>query len=341
MKKLTTPIFVLLIFASFPHGSAWAETEKCNKLLQGLTGVNPVQIEGKWVTLRDRSLMSGSDRELARDFIVSELRARGLIPEIQRAVLPPLPKRSWLDFEPPPPPVTISNVVVRIDSKVPQLRPEKVIIGAHFDVVNNSGYNWHSDKAQFYYQATPGADDNGSGVVGLFALIDRFLKDPPEIPLEFVFFDAEERSSYGAALGSELYSRTLGPFEGADIRQVIVLDMIGKKPKEAPQRYNLSVANLSPKRVHGLAIYLHALNELKPVIQMERDPNNVIHLADSRHFSVLGIPTLLITDILSLRQLPSHYHNETDQAANIDFDYLLHIIDHVEFLVRGRRGPFP
>jgi Zn-dependent M28 family amino/carboxypeptidase len=62
-----------------------------------------------------------------------------------------------------------------------------IVVSAHYDhlgIVNNEIYN--------------GADDNASGVAGLFFMAEYFTKNPPNNTLIFAAFDAEEMGLQGA-----------------------------------------------------------------------------------------------------------------------------------------------
>lgn len=73
------------------------------------------------------------------------------------------------------------------------LRPEEiVIVGAHYDTT----------------PATPGADDNASGVAVLIALAETFSPMQPQRTLRFVAFANEEPSYFQTALmGSRVYAK--------------------------------------------------------------------------------------------------------------------------------------
>lgn len=325
-------LLALLIALARPSLAQNDELGRCNLMLRELTGEAQVLIDGKTVSLKDRSiLVSGSDRELARDYIVTELQKRGLEPEIRSGTIDPANWRHGGNL----PPLTFSNVIVRVPAKPGSTQSKKVILGAHYDVVNSTYEAWRSSRFG-KYRVTPGADDNGSGVVGLFALIDRFHENPPDHPVEVIFFDAEEPSAYGLALGSGAHARQLalqGDSSG-EIAQVLILDMIGKKPF-GKFSYNLSAANYASSDLSRLTQTLKTDAGPKAAIHTSGDRNYIAELSDSRNFIYLGVPTILISDILDLRDLPGHYHTEWDQVDNIDFQYMKGILDQAEILVRS------
>ncbi len=112
-----------------------------------------------------------------------------------------------------------TSVVGWIEGSDPKLRSEFVFYTAHYDHdgVGTSGAIYH------------GADDNGSGTVGIVELARAFQHDAkrPRRSIIFAVFAAEERG----LLGSYYYvQHPLWPLEGA--KAVINFDMIGRD--EAP-----------------------------------------------------------------------------------------------------------
>jgi acetylornithine deacetylase/succinyl-diaminopimelate desuccinylase-like protein len=74
-----------------------------------------------------------------------------------------------------------------------------ILVGAHFDAA----------------PATPGADDNASGVAVLLELARHFAADPAPSPLWLVAFDLEERGMIGSR-GLRPLSQTAAPTPAAN-----------------------------------------------------------------------------------------------------------------------------
>ncbi|MBX9602119.1 MAG: M28 family peptidase [Bryobacteraceae bacterium] len=107
------------------------------------------------------------------------------------------------------------NVVGILEGSDPSLRNETVIYSAHYD------HDGPAPEGGFY----PGADDDGSGAIGVIELARAFAANPvkPKRSLLFALFAAEERG----LLGSYYYAaRPLRPL--ATTRAVINFDMIGR-----------------------------------------------------------------------------------------------------------------
>ncbi len=113
------------------------------------------------------------------------------------------------------------NVVGLIEGSDPAVKAETIVFSGHFD---HDG----TGPAGIYH----GADDNGSGTVGVVALAHAFAANPekPRRSLLFIVFAAEERG----LLGSYYYvSHPLRPL--ATTRAHINFDMIGRNEAADPR----------------------------------------------------------------------------------------------------------
>ncbi len=110
------------------------------------------------------------------------------------------------------------NVAGLLEGRDPALRAETVVFSAHFD---------HDGVGPLGIMH--GADDNGSGTVGVVALAHAFARNPekPKRSILFVVFAAEERGLLGAYY---YVAHPLRPLAGT--RAEINFDMIGRN--EAP-----------------------------------------------------------------------------------------------------------
>lgn len=120
---------------------------------------------------------------------------------------------------------TTYNVAGLLEGSSPSLKGETVIISAHHDHDGISGNEiWH------------GADDNGSGTVGVVELAHAFAKNGsrPGRSILFVVFAAEERGLLGAFY---MAAHPLRPIETT--RAMINFDMIGRNETESDQTKGL------------------------------------------------------------------------------------------------------
>jgi hypothetical protein len=116
---------------------------------------------------------------------------------------------------------TSYNVIGMIEGSDPQLKDETIIFSGHYD------HDGMRDGQIFH-----GADDNGSGTVGVIELARAFAANPtkPKRSLIFAVFAAEERG----LLGSYYYAaHPLRPL--AKTRAVINFDMIGRNETPSTQ----------------------------------------------------------------------------------------------------------
>lgn len=116
---------------------------------------------------------------------------------------------------------TSYNVVGLLEGSDPTLKQETIVISAHYD------HDGPSPSGGIFH----GADDNGSGTVGVVALAKAFGSNPvkPKRSIVFIVFAAEERGLLGA------YYYTAHPLRPLEkTRAVINFDMIGRN--ETPSR---------------------------------------------------------------------------------------------------------
>jgi hypothetical protein len=114
-----------------------------------------------------------------------------------------------------------ANVIGMLEGSDPALRGETIIFSAH-----------HDHDGEWDGRLRPGADDNGSGTVGVIELARAFARNPerPKRTMVFAIFTAEERG----LLGSYYYTaHPLRPLSGT--RAVVNFDMIGRNESPSPQ----------------------------------------------------------------------------------------------------------
>ena len=120
------------------------------------------------------------------------------------------------------------NVAGLLGGSDPQLKTETILFSGHHDHDGISGTEiWH------------GADDNGSGTVGVVALAHAFAANAahgerPKRSLLFVVFAAEERGLLGSFY---MAAHPLRPLETT--RAVLNFDMIGRNETESEQTKGL------------------------------------------------------------------------------------------------------
>jgi len=206
-----------------------------------------------------------------------------------------------------------ANVVGMLEGRDPQLKGETVIFSAHYD---HDGA-WDG-------QIRPGADDDGSGTVGVIELARAFARNPerPKRTLLFVLFAAEERG----LLGSYHYTQhPLRPL--ATTRAVINFDMIGRN--EAPSKQTDGLIEIAPDTSNELnLIGTNYSPDYRAVVEKENreiglglnykwDKDaalNVFQRSDQFPFALHDIPA-----VWWFTGFHPDYHQTTDTVDRINF----------------------
>lgn len=152
-------------------------------------------------------LTGTSGNAMARTFLLGRLKAMGVKP-LGEAFEHPFDFAITRDEETRA--YSGINYLFRIEGRKPGNKA--IVVTAHYDHVGTR-------QGQIYN----GADDNASGVAGLFAVAESFLSTPPEHDIVFALLDSEELGLQGARalLGSDR-------LEGVDIALNINFDMLSQ-----------------------------------------------------------------------------------------------------------------
>ena len=203
--------------------------------------------------------------------------------------------------------------------KLPGSRPGRppILVGAHFDAA----------------PATPGADDNASGIAVLLELARHFAADPAPSPLWLVAFDLEERGM----IGSRAYARFLRQ-QRQPLRLMLSLEMLGyRDPTPGSQRYPAGLEKLYPNRGDYIGL-IGNWPTWGDLLKLQRDFQKVgipccwllagqrglilpaTRLSDHSPFWDAGYPAVMVTDTAFLRN--PHYHKLSDTLETLDPDFL-------------------
>jgi hypothetical protein len=205
------------------------------------------------------------------------------------------------------------NVAGLLEGSDPRLAPETVVISAHFDHDGAAGNQiWH------------GADDNGSGTVGVVDLAHAFANNParPKRSILFIVFAAEERG----LLGSYYYvQHPLRPMDTT--RAVINFDMIGRN--ETPSAQTDGVIEIAPDTSNELnLIGTNYTPEYRKTVERANEDVglhlnykwdqdsalNVFFRSDQFPFALQGVPA-----IWWFTGFHPDYHQTTDTADKINY----------------------
>ncbi len=215
---------------------------------------------------------------------------------------------------------TSYNVAGLLEGTSPELKAETIIISAHHDHDGMSGNDiWH------------GADDNGSGTVGVVELAHAFAANPmkPKRSILFVVFAAEERGLLGAYY---MAAHPLRPL--ATTRAMINFDMIGRNETESEQTKGLiSVPADTTNRLNLIGgtyspDYRHTVEQEDKYVGLVLDDRfdhesalNVFFRSDQFPFVLHDVPAFWW-----FTGFHPDYHHTTDTADKINYPKMANIL---------------
>ncbi|MFK7851273.1 MAG: M28 family peptidase [Akkermansiaceae bacterium] len=222
------------------------------------------------------------------------------------------------------------NVRALIGSKT----DPRIVVGAHYDVCTG-----HDDFDK------PGADDNASGVAGLFGLARLLQKQAPEgVAVELVAYNTEEPPFFGGKdMGSYHHAKLLKD-EGIDVKGVIILEMIGYFSDDPDsQQYPIRAMRLAyPSKGNFIALTggvpdrdlietsKKAMKGSAPLpVYSSCIPRSfdLVHLSDHRNYWPFGFKAIMVTDTSFYRN--PHYHLASDTWDTLDYDRMAHVVTQV------------
>jgi len=238
------------------------------------------------VYLKSRS--TAKERAQVADFLYTRLANDGLVPEKHKYKVSN--KLAVLDlfFDP----YIGTNVYTRIPATVNS--QEYVVLGAHYDSEPGS----------------PGANDNATGVSLVYEVAQRLKKlEHRERNFLIVFFDQEEDHLVGSTAFAEKLQK-----EAAKVHSVHTIDMVGWDADgdkavelefptpELEQQYAGAAKDL------GMHLYTTKVNA-----------------SDHAAFRKLGFTAVGLTEEYANGDTTPHYHQSTDTAETVNFEYLAHV----------------
>jgi Peptidase family M28 len=181
---------------------------------------------------------------------------------------------------------------------------EVVLVVAHLDSINALG----GPQAK-----SPGADDNGSGSIGVLEIAEILKNHNGNHDLRLILFGGEEEGLFG----SEQYVAGLSQAERSRIRAVINMDMIATLNTPA-STVLLEGAPLSQSVIDGLAEAASTYTTL--TVQTSLDPFNSDHVP----FINAGIPAVLTIE--GTDSANHNVHTIDDNLSHINFPLMLEIL---------------
>ena len=206
-----------------------------------------------------------------------------------------------------------SNVIGVVPGS--DLKDEYVVISAHYDHVGIINGKIH-----------PGADDDGSGTVGIMEIAEAFAKAQKEGkgPRRSIIFLAVSGEEKGL-LGSEYYSNhPLFPMEKTTVNMNI--DMIGRSDpdRKTGDSTNYIYVVGDDKVSSDLKPISEAQNKKYTKMELDykyndpADPNRIYYRSDHYNFAKNGVPIIFYYDGM----LRPDYHQPTDTPDKVNYELL-------------------
>ncbi len=262
--------------------------------VNGLSGEIPVNVGGSSYTIVTRHTSSGTPLEKATQYVYEFMEGLGLTVSYHNWSLSGYSGR---------------NVVGELTGTT--LPNEIVIVGGHLDSLPSGSVSY-------------GADDNGSGSVGIMLSAEILSQYAFDRTVRFVFFTGEEQG----LLGSNEYSDDVYQ-AGDNIVAVYNMDMMAYNGVGGPvmrlhTRYSSSpgyAADMAIANTFVDVVSTYGLGSvLTPVINSDNESRS-----DHKSFWDNGYPgTLTIEDHMD--DMTPYYHTTSDRASTIDMAYLTNII---------------
>jgi hypothetical protein len=208
---------------------------------------------------------------------------------------------------------------------------EIIVIGAHYDSA------W----------GTPGADDNGSGIVGVLALARRFAQQKTDRTIRFVAFVNEELPYFQTEqMGSWVYAKRCRQ-RNEKIVTMFSLEMLGYFSDEpGSQNYPSPLDMLYPTTGNfiGFVGNMQSSGLVQQVVAAFRQfepfpaeggapPEAIPGVGFSDHWSFWqeGYPALMVTDTAMYRY--RYYHEAEDTPDKIDYERMARVVRGLEKVI--------
>lgn len=216
-----------------------------------------------------------------------------------------------------------TNLEVRIPGT--DRRDEVVVVGAHYDTV----------------AASPGADDNASGIAGLIEIARLLRKKSFSRTVHLVAFTNEEEPfSHSDLMGSVVYAKHARE-NNETIVAMLSLESLGYySEKPGSQHYpppfswfypdvasfiafvgNLGSRDLVRRSIASFRIHAQFPSEgIAAPDSLVED----VRRSDHASFWAQGYPALMVTDTAPFRN--PHYHKSSDTPEQVNFDHLTRVV---------------
>ena len=256
--------------------------------LSELTGVQPAVAGGSYTNIRSRHQNSGAGVRRATELAYEHFHALGLQPSYQAWSASGMSNRNVIGTLPG----TVATAGI-------------VVVCAHIDDMPSGA-------------TAPGADDNASGSVAVFAAAEALRRFSFERTLRFVLFTGEEQGLYGSDAHAAAADAA-----GDNLVAVLNLDMVAwdgngdkvlnlyVRPGNAVE-LDAAATFTNVARVYGLATGVVAT-----VVQ------ETVDWSDHYSFNAYGFPAICLIEE-DVADFNPYYHTTNDVLARLDLPFFTH-----------------
>ena len=222
-----------------------------------------------------------------------------------------------------------NNIVAVLEGRDPVLKREHVAFGAHYDHLGTATAPNDGDAI------FNGADDDGSGTVGLLAMAEAFAqtRPRPKRSLLFVWHTGEERGLWGARYFTDHPTVPLD-----HIVAQLNVDMIGRGREAAETATGpLALTDMNSVYVVGSRRISRELGDLLTrvnsayhqlrfdyALDAPDDPARIYERSDHYHYAKHGIPIAFF-----FTGVHPDYHGVNDELDDIDFPKYQRIVQTI------------
>jgi Zn-dependent M28 family amino/carboxypeptidase len=214
------------------------------------------------------------------------------------------------------------NVAAFIEGSDPALKDEVVVISSHYDHIG-------IDAGAEGDNINNGADDDGSGTVGVLEMAEAFMKAKqdghgPRRSILFLNVTGEEKGLLGSQYFTD--SDPLLPLD--KIVTDLNIDMIGRydptHPTQSENYVYIIGSNLISQELHDINAKVNELTgtslELDERFNSKDDPNQFYRRSDHWNFGKHSIPFIFF-----FTGTHDDYHGVDDEADKIEYDRMARI----------------
>jgi hypothetical protein len=208
------------------------------------------------------------------------------------------------------------NVAAIVPGSDPALAGEYIVVGAHFDHLNHSGYGALDRQSRL--QPHLGADDNASGTAAVLELARRLSLNPVRRSVLLVNFGSEELGLFGSAA---FVKRS--PVQRDSIVAMLNIDMVGRLRRERVYVYGLASSPQWKRLLDRANLTTRLWTDVHD--ELGEDGTG----SDHENFSKVGIPAVHFTT-----GIHPDWHTANDKANRLDLPGEMRVIALIENLVR-------